>query len=272
MKVKLQAWQLWDAVEFGDAEFHEDRLALDAILASVPSEMVASLADKPTTKDAWDSITATHVGLNRARMVTVQKLHPEWECLTFWPKEDVDDFALHLSSLVQQLVRHDDSDIDEQKAVEKYLRVVPKKYTQIALSMETLLDLSTLCIERWWTTVRKWRLPTSSPSTASCSSPRSSGSLARRRKRSRRAHLRPRIVVDNYARRGVTTTPMAGVVQKGEVVVAGNVRWPMTTPASTVVVTASGPRIAASPSVGEQPTWPKLKRKRSLHYSWPTPA
>jgi hypothetical protein len=49
---------------------------------------------------------------------------------------------------VQQLVRHDDSDIDEQKAVEKYLRVVPKKYTQIALSMETLLDLSTLCIER----------------------------------------------------------------------------------------------------------------------------
>jgi uncharacterized membrane protein YgcG len=36
--------------------------------------------------------------------------------------------------------------------VEKYLRNVPKKYTQIMLSMETLLDLSTLSIEevtRW---------------------------------------------------------------------------------------------------------------------------
>jgi hypothetical protein len=31
--------------------------------------------------------------------------------------------------------------------VEKYLRVVPKKYTQITLSMETLLNLSTLSIE-----------------------------------------------------------------------------------------------------------------------------
>jgi hypothetical protein len=31
--------------------------------------------------------------------------------------------------------------------MEKYLRMVPKKYTQITLSMETLLDLSTLSIE-----------------------------------------------------------------------------------------------------------------------------
>jgi hypothetical protein len=51
-----------------------------------------------------------------------------------------------LSVQVPQLARHDDGDIDEQKAV-KYLCVVPKKYTQIALSIETLLDLSTLSIE-----------------------------------------------------------------------------------------------------------------------------
>jgi hypothetical protein len=46
---------------------------------------------------------------------------------------------------VQQLARH--GNIDEQKVVEKYLHVVPKKYTQIALSMEILPDLSTLSIE-----------------------------------------------------------------------------------------------------------------------------
>jgi hypothetical protein len=60
--------------------------------------------------------------------------------------EDVDDFALCLSGLVQQLAWHDDGDIDEQKAVEKYHSVIPKKYTQITLSTETLLDLSTLSI------------------------------------------------------------------------------------------------------------------------------
>jgi hypothetical protein len=147
MKVKLQARQLWDAVKFGNAEFHEDRLALDALLAFVPSEMVASLADKPTAKDAWDSIATTHVGLDRAREAMVQKMHQEWDHLAFYPGEDVDDFALRLSGLVQQLAWHDDGNIDEQKAVEKYLHVVPKKYTQIALSMETILDLSTLSIE-----------------------------------------------------------------------------------------------------------------------------
>jgi hypothetical protein len=65
----------------------------------------------------------------------------------FRPGEDVNDFTLCFSGLVQQLAWHDDYDNDEQKPVEKYLRVVPKKYTQITLSMETLLNLSTLSIE-----------------------------------------------------------------------------------------------------------------------------
>lgn len=52
--------------------------------------------------------------------------------------KDVNDFALCLSDLVQQLVRHDNN-INEQKTVEKYMCVVPK-YAQIALAMETLLD------------------------------------------------------------------------------------------------------------------------------------
>jgi hypothetical protein len=205
MKVKLQA-QLWDAIEFGDAEFHEGWLALDTLLASVPSEMVASLADKPTAKDAWDFIAATRVDL------------------MFRPGEDIDDFALRLSGLVQ----HGDGDIDEQKAVEKYLRIVPKKYTQIALSMETLLDLSTLSIEE--VTTRKRFLPTPSPPTASCYSPRSSGSLARRRRRSRRARFRLRIVTDNNAIRAVTAAPAAVAVEKGVVVVVvGNARRPVAT-------------------------------------------
>jgi hypothetical protein len=60
--------------------------------------------------------------------------------------EDIDDFALCLFRLVQQMMRYGDDDIDEEKAVEKFLCVVPK-YTQVALMMETLLDLSKLPIE-----------------------------------------------------------------------------------------------------------------------------
>jgi hypothetical protein len=67
MKVKLQVWQLWEAAEFSDVEFPDDRLALDALLTSVPLEMVSSLADKPTAKDAWDSIAASCIGIDHVR-------------------------------------------------------------------------------------------------------------------------------------------------------------------------------------------------------------
>jgi hypothetical protein len=41
------------------------------LLASIPLEMVASLANKPTAKDAWDSNVVTRVGLDHARKATV---------------------------------------------------------------------------------------------------------------------------------------------------------------------------------------------------------
>jgi hypothetical protein len=44
-------------------------------------------------------------------------------------------------------VWYGDNNIDEEKAIEKFLCVVPKKYTQLALSIETLLDFSEQTIE-----------------------------------------------------------------------------------------------------------------------------
>lgn len=67
--------------------------------------------------------------------------------MAFKPSEDFDDFALRLSSLMQQLKRYDDDDIDKERVVEKLLRVVPKKYTKVSLAVETLLDLSELTIK-----------------------------------------------------------------------------------------------------------------------------
>jgi hypothetical protein len=77
----------------------------------------------------------------------LQKLRQEWENLVFKPGEDVDDFALRLNTLMQQLTRYGDDDIDEERVVEKFLRVIPKKYSQVAIAIETLLDFSELSIE-----------------------------------------------------------------------------------------------------------------------------
>jgi hypothetical protein len=39
VKVKLHVWQMWGAVRYGDVDRHEDRRALEALLAAVPMEM-----------------------------------------------------------------------------------------------------------------------------------------------------------------------------------------------------------------------------------------
>nr|XP_034584548.1 uncharacterized protein LOC117847440 [Setaria viridis] len=147
MKVKLQVREMWDVVRYGDIDSHEDWLALEALLAAVPMEMVANLSRKRTTKAAWDDIAAARIDNARTRKSTLQKLRQEWDRLVFKPGEDVDDFALRLSSLIQQLERYDDDEINEEKAVAKFLHVILKKYLQLAISIETLLDLSTLSIE-----------------------------------------------------------------------------------------------------------------------------
>ena len=58
----------------------------------------------------------------------------------------MEDFSLHLQTLISKMKSHDVT-IDEEEAVSKYLHSVPAKYIQIALSIETMLDLSTLTIE-----------------------------------------------------------------------------------------------------------------------------
>jgi hypothetical protein len=109
--------------------------------------MQFSLSQKRTAKEAWDAIAATRIGSDRARKTTLQALRKEWENLAFKPGEDVDDFVLRLNILLQKMLQFDDDTYDEERAVEKLFRCIPEKYKQIARSIESLLDLSTMTIE-----------------------------------------------------------------------------------------------------------------------------
>jgi len=84
---------------------------------------------------------------NRVRRAALQRLRGEWEGLTFRPDEQVEDFAVRLTNLMEQMVRNGDTDLDEGRAVEKFLRCMPKRYKQLVFSIETLLDLQDLCID-----------------------------------------------------------------------------------------------------------------------------
>lgn len=146
MRVNLQAQGLWEAVDTGDVPFHEDRQALSAILRAVPAEMLRPLAEKDNAKDAWDALKSMRVGADRVKQSRAQKLLQNFESMRFKSGESVEDFSLRLQGVVSNL-RLLGEDVSEEKVVRKLLRVVPRRYRQMALSIETLIDLTTLSIE-----------------------------------------------------------------------------------------------------------------------------
>ncbi|WVZ50972.1 hypothetical protein U9M48_002169 [Paspalum notatum var. saurae] len=103
MKVKMQARGLWDAIEPGDVDVMEDRMALDIICSAAPPEMISTLAVKSTAKAALTGIVA--------------------QLQTLGDPEPLD------------------------KVVARYLRVARPTYKQLVISIETLLDVSTLTVE-----------------------------------------------------------------------------------------------------------------------------
>jgi hypothetical protein len=66
--------------------------------------------------------------------------------LAFKTGEEVDDFALRLSSLRQWLEQYDNYEITEERAVAKFFRCSPK-YLQLKITIQMMIDISTLTIE-----------------------------------------------------------------------------------------------------------------------------
>jgi hypothetical protein len=101
MKLRMQARDLWDAIEGGPVQFRDDRRALEVIVGAIPKEMGLPLLDKATAKEAWDAIAATRIGVDRVRRATLQRLRRDWENISVNPGEQVDDFVVRLSTLHQ---------------------------------------------------------------------------------------------------------------------------------------------------------------------------
>jgi hypothetical protein len=92
MKVKLKARGLWEAVNFGGGDKHEDMMAPAALSSTVPPEMVVTMASKDSTKDVWDAIKMMRIGDDRVRALTAQYLLQQFDAVMFQDGESVEDF------------------------------------------------------------------------------------------------------------------------------------------------------------------------------------
>jgi hypothetical protein len=124
IRVKLKVRGLWVAIDKGGVDPQEDRMALDALVSVVPPEMVANMADKLSTKEAWDAITTMRVGDERVKKAATQQLCSQFDHATFREGESVKDFSIWMNSMVATLATLGEV-VEEHKVVEKILRCVP---------------------------------------------------------------------------------------------------------------------------------------------------
>jgi hypothetical protein len=147
MHVMLRARGMWAAIKEGATNEVEDQMAMEALLCGMPLKMVASLASKPPTMTAWDQLESSRLGSNRARMAMAQHVRRQYENIAFHEGESLDDFALCLTKMVHEMEILGDLE-EPRKVAAKYLRVIPNKYTPVAVSIESMLDISTMTIDK----------------------------------------------------------------------------------------------------------------------------
>jgi hypothetical protein len=78
-------------------------MALDVITSAVPQEMLASLAVKVTTAEAWEAVRSLRIGSEAVWNARAQLLRMEFESIRFKEGETIDDFTMRLGSLVAEL-------------------------------------------------------------------------------------------------------------------------------------------------------------------------
>ena len=104
MRALMRAQGVWDAVKPDDPSKvigeKKDQMALAAIYQSIPEDTLVMIAEKQTTKEAWEALKTMHLGDDRIKEARVQTLKSKFEKLQMKGSESVDDFALRLTTIV----------------------------------------------------------------------------------------------------------------------------------------------------------------------------
>lgn len=150
MKVFMQAHGVWGAIDPKDpkAKVDEktDKTALAAIYQSIPEDILLTLADKQTAKEAWDALKTLCLGADWVKKAKIQTLKAKFESLCMKDTESIDDFCMRLNGLVTN-IRTLGEIVEEAYVVKKLFRAVSSKFLQITSTIEQFGDLEAMTVE-----------------------------------------------------------------------------------------------------------------------------
>ncbi|KAF0929568.1 hypothetical protein E2562_022391 [Oryza meyeriana var. granulata] len=146
MKTFMRAQGVWAAVEGdGVVDDKKDQIALAAIVQTVPEAVVLAIAEKDTTKEAWDALKEMHIGEERVRNANVQTLKMELERLYMEDAETIGEYAMKLTTIVNK-IRALGTKVEETTVVEKLLHTVTDKFQHIVGTIEQWGDVTKMYV------------------------------------------------------------------------------------------------------------------------------
>jgi gag-polypeptide of LTR copia-type len=146
MKIILWALGVWDAVEgIEPVEKERDQGALAAISQSVPDAVVMAIAEKETSKEAWETIKQMSVGEDRVRKARAQVLKRQLDRMTMSGTTSIVEFSQELGSVVGE-IRSLGTELKESFVVEKLFSAVPDKFLPIIGTIEQWGDISVMSV------------------------------------------------------------------------------------------------------------------------------
>lgn len=107
MCVFMQAHRVWGAVGptylKAKIEDKSNKVVLAAIYQAIPEDILVSVTEKKTAKDACDTIKTLCLGTERVKKARVQTLNAEFEILSMKETETLDNFCIKLNGLVTNI-------------------------------------------------------------------------------------------------------------------------------------------------------------------------
>ena len=109
MRVYMQAHGVWNAIEKDDpkavVDDRTDKIALAAVYQGIPEDILLSIAEKKTAKDAWEAVKTMCLGADRVKTAKIQTLKAEFDALSMKELEPLDDFCTKINSLVTNIYK-----------------------------------------------------------------------------------------------------------------------------------------------------------------------
>lgn len=145
-KVFMKSQGIWEVVVVDDVDERQDQMTLATIFQGVSEETLLLLIEEETVKAAWDMLKMMYVSTDRIKEARMQTLKSEFEGFLMKKTESVDNFAVRLTTLVNQIRGLSDM-MEENYAVKKLLCAVLSKYLQIVSIIEQFGDLKTMMMK-----------------------------------------------------------------------------------------------------------------------------